>query len=65
MINKDDIKKIKLNKINTTNTDKIKEVESNNYKNKVWVADAMMNIKDEDGQPLYSQDWINKRILGV
>ena len=62
MINKDDIKKIR-NK--TINTDRIKEVELDTQRNRIWLADTMMNIKDEDGQPLYSQDWINKRILGV
>lgn len=62
MINRDDIKNIK-NK--TINPDRMKEIESDTQKNRVWLADTMMNIKDEDGQPLYSQDWIDKRILGV
>jgi len=34
-------------------------------KNRMEVAEQLMNILDEDGQPLYSIDWIEEHILGI
>mgnify|MGYP007099661100 CR=1 FL=1 len=29
------------------------------------MAEQLMSILDEDGQPLYSKQWINENILGI
>lgn len=43
-------------KKNNTNKNKIE-------KQKIKIANKLMNIKDEDGQPLYNDEWIEKNIL--
>ena len=32
---------------------------------RIDVAQKLMSIFDEDGQPMYNQDWIEKNILGT
>ena len=29
------------------------------------LAERLMGILDEDGQPMYNEDWVNKHILGI
>lgn len=37
--------------------------ENDNNDNRLKMADAILRIMDEDGQPLYSMDWIEENIL--
>ncbi len=32
---------------------------------RIDIAQKMMSILDEDGQPMYNEDWINQHILGI
>jgi len=34
-------------------------------KNRIEVAEKLMSILDEDGQPMYNEDWIKQHILGI
>ena len=29
------------------------------------IAQRMMDILDEDGQPMYNEEWVNQHILGI
>ena len=32
---------------------------------RIDMAQRLMSILDEDGQPMYNEDWINQHILGI
>jgi hypothetical protein len=32
---------------------------------RIEIAERMMGILDEDGQPMYNEEWINEHILGI
>lgn len=57
MIDKEDFRIKKTSKIlNDVNENEI-------IQKRLKYADTILNIKDEDGQPLYSLDWVEQNIL--
>jgi hypothetical protein len=36
-----------------------------NDNSRIEIANQFINMLDEDGQPMYSMDWIEEHILGI
>ena len=47
-----------MDSINNNSFDNLEEV-------RLEVADRFMSMLDEDGQPMFNKDWIERNILGI
>lgn len=49
---------MKDNRLEKSNLEKL-------HNQQIELAERMMGILDEDGQPMYSEDWVTQNIIGM